>query len=77
MESKKEIARRMVSDMYENIGLSAKVSSDQCFFEAKKCTIVAINYLIKEWCNESGRTAKQNHWIGVRSEVEKLKNELK
>jgi hypothetical protein len=72
----KEKARQMVLSMSNNIGLNAKSSSDQCIFEAKKCAIIATDYLIDEWNNEGGRKAKQKYWMDVRNEVERFTNDI-
>lgn len=47
MKTTKEKADEMVSNMYNNIGLSAKSSTEQCIFESTKCSIVSVRYTLE------------------------------
>ena len=61
--------------MYNNIGLNAKTSTEQCVFEAKKCAIIAVDYIINEWNSLSGTMNKGAYWMQVRKEVERFAND--
>ena len=38
--------------------------------EIKEMAIIAIDMIIEEWGNESGRKAKQNYWRSVKAEIQ-------
>lgn len=68
----KELLDKMSSQTYSYQPYAgAHYSTEEIGREAgKKCALIYVEEILKEWMNEDGRNAKQNFWKEVKVELE-------